>query len=62
MIGYGVVAMLGADHVLAGTDWPIVVERDVPGRLQKALAAAGLSPEQQQMVASGNALKLLGEA
>jgi aminocarboxymuconate-semialdehyde decarboxylase len=55
-----VVELLGADHVLAGTDWPIVVERDVPGRLQKALTSAGLNAEQQQMVAAGNTLRLMG--
>jgi predicted TIM-barrel fold metal-dependent hydrolase len=57
-----VVELLGADHVLAGTDWPIVVEKNVPGRLQKALTVAGLDAAQQQMVASGNTLKLLGIA
>ncbi len=55
-----VVDLLGADHVLAGTDWPIAVEKEVPARLQKALAVAGLDAAGQQMVASGNALKLLG--
>ena len=57
-----VIELLGADHVLAGTDWPIVVETDVPARLQRALTFAGLNVEQQQMVAGGNALKLLGIA
>jgi aminocarboxymuconate-semialdehyde decarboxylase len=57
-----VVELLGADHVLAGTDWPIVVEKDVPARLQKALTFAGLNAEQQQMVAGGNTLRLLGVA
>lgn len=33
-----------------------------PARLQKALTFAGLSAQQQQMVASGNTLKLLGVA
>jgi hypothetical protein len=46
--------------VLAGTDWPILAEKDVPSRLQKALTAAGLNTEQQQMVAGGNTLRLLG--
>jgi aminocarboxymuconate-semialdehyde decarboxylase len=54
------VDMLGADHVLMGTDWPIVVEKSVPERLQKALAHSGLGPAEQQMVAGGNALRLLG--
>jgi predicted TIM-barrel fold metal-dependent hydrolase len=52
--------MLGADHVLMGTDWPIVEEKSVPERLQKAFAHCGLNPAEQQMVAGGNALRLLG--
>ena len=36
------VDLLGADHVLMGTDWPIVEEKSVPERLQKAFAHAGL--------------------
>jgi len=52
--------LLGADHVLMGTDWPIVEEKSVPERLAKAFAHAGLSPAEQQMVASGNAMRLLG--
>jgi aminocarboxymuconate-semialdehyde decarboxylase len=54
------VDLLGADHVLMGTDWPIVEEKSVPERLQKAFAHAGLSAAEQQMIASGNALRLLG--
>ena len=56
------VDLLGADHVLMGTDWPIVEERSVPERLAAALAHAGLDAAQQQMVAGGNALRLLGVA
>jgi aminocarboxymuconate-semialdehyde decarboxylase len=56
------VDLLGADHVLMGTDWPIAVEQKVPERLGKALAHAGLNAAEQQMVASGNTLKLLGAA
>jgi aminocarboxymuconate-semialdehyde decarboxylase len=54
--------LLGADHVLMGTDWPIVEEKSVPERLAKALAHSGLNPAEQQMVAGGNALRLLGVA
>jgi aminocarboxymuconate-semialdehyde decarboxylase len=54
------VDLLGADHVLMGTDWPIVEEKSVPERLTKAFAHSGLSAAEQQMVASGNTLKLLG--
>jgi predicted TIM-barrel fold metal-dependent hydrolase len=56
------VGMLGADHVLMGTDWPIAVETSVPERLQKAFAYCGLNAAEQQMIASGNTLRLLGVA
>ena len=45
-----------------GTDWPIVVEKSVHERLQKAFAHSALSAAEQQMVAGGNALRLLGVA
>jgi aminocarboxymuconate-semialdehyde decarboxylase len=54
------VEMLGADHVLVGTDWPIFVEKAVPDRVQKALLGCGLAPAEQEMVAGGNTLRLLG--
>jgi predicted TIM-barrel fold metal-dependent hydrolase len=54
------VDLLGADHVVMGTDWPIVEEKSVPERLHKAFAFCGLDASQQQMIASGNTLKLLG--
>jgi predicted TIM-barrel fold metal-dependent hydrolase len=56
------VDLLGADHVLVGTDWPIAVETSVPERVQAALAACGLTPSEQQMNAAGNTLRLLGAA
>jgi aminocarboxymuconate-semialdehyde decarboxylase len=56
------VDMLGADHVLMGTDWPIAVEKSVPERLAKAFAYCGLTAAEQQMIASGNTLRLLGVA
>jgi aminocarboxymuconate-semialdehyde decarboxylase len=54
------VELIGADHVLMGTDWPIAVEKAVPERLSVALAH--LTPAEQQMIAGGTALKLLGVA
>lgn len=57
-----VVALLGADHVLMGTDWPIVVEKDVPARLQKAMDASGLDAASQALLAGGNTMRLLGLA
>jgi aminocarboxymuconate-semialdehyde decarboxylase len=56
------VELLGADHVLVGTDWPIAVEKSVPQRLAAGFAACGLGLAEQQMIASGNTLKLLGVA
>ena len=56
------VDLLGADHVLMGTDWPIVVEKSVPERLQQAFAHCGLTAVEQQMIAGGNTLRLLGVA
>jgi len=54
------VDLLGADHMLIGTDWPVAVEKSVPERVQAALAAGGLDAAAQQMVARGTALTLLG--
>jgi aminocarboxymuconate-semialdehyde decarboxylase len=54
------VDLLGADHVLAGTDWPIFTETAIADRLQHALTACGLNAAEQRLVASGNALRLLG--
>jgi predicted TIM-barrel fold metal-dependent hydrolase len=56
------VDLLGADHVLMGTDWPVAEERSVHERLGAALAHAGLDATQQRMVAGGSALRLLGVA
>lgn len=51
--------LLGADHVVVGTDWPIAVEASMAERLQKAFAHAGLSAAEQEMIASGNTMRLL---
>ena len=56
------VDLLGADHVLMGTDWPVADERSIPERLAAAMAHAGLDAAQQRMVAGGNTLRLLGVA
>ena len=52
------VGFFGAERVLAGTDWPILsgLSRE---RLATNLAAAGLSDEEQRLVAGGNARRLL---
>ncbi len=54
------VAMLGVDHVMAGTDWPIVVEKNVPERLRAAMISANLSVQDQEAIAYRNLQKLLG--
>jgi predicted TIM-barrel fold metal-dependent hydrolase len=54
------VDVLGPDHLLAGTDWPIYVEKQIPERLQRALVLAGLNSADQQLVANRNAATLLG--
>ena len=38
------VDMLGADHVLIGTDWPIAVEKSVPERLRRPSRIAASPP------------------
>lgn len=52
------VDLVGADHVLLGTDWPVVIE--TPERIRTVLAAAGLAAEEQSLVARTAALSLLG--
>ncbi len=54
------VDLLGADHVLLGTDWPIVDHEPIRGRVEAAFAAAGLSQDEQRLIAHGNAARLLG--
>ncbi|HEX9465825.1 MAG TPA: amidohydrolase family protein [Alphaproteobacteria bacterium] len=52
--------LLGADHVLFGSDWPVVRETSVPARMRATFAACDLDPATRQLIASENALKLLG--
>jgi aminocarboxymuconate-semialdehyde decarboxylase len=54
------VDLLGVDHVLAGSDWPIVSEGPIAGRARSGFEAAGLTPAEQEQVAGGNARRLLG--
>lgn len=51
-------ATLGSDHVLVGSDWPIT---PIPSnvRVNRALAAAGLTIAERDAVRGGNALRLL---
>jgi len=56
------VDLLGADNVMAGSDWPIVDDGPIAGVLEKAMQDAGLSRDAQEAVAAGNCRRLLGLA
>ncbi len=56
------IELLGTDHVLMGTDWPVAVETSVSYRMHAAFAGCGLDAAEQQMIAGGNARTLLGIA
>jgi predicted TIM-barrel fold metal-dependent hydrolase len=53
------VDLLGSDHVLTGTDWPVAVEPSARDRLRMAFAACGLGATDREMIARRNALRLL---
>ncbi|ASP86657.1 amidohydrolase family protein [Sinorhizobium meliloti] len=50
---------LGAERVLAGTDWPILAALNGEA-LRQSLAQAGLNEREARLVAGGNARRLLG--
>ncbi|MGE3247388.1 MAG: amidohydrolase family protein, partial [Beijerinckiaceae bacterium] len=52
--------LLGADHVMCGSDWPILNEGPLTATVANALQAAGFSTDEQAAIASGNAKALLG--
>jgi len=54
------VDLLGADNVVAGSDWPIAGEAPIAAALTDALQQAGLSEAEQDAIAAGNCLRLLG--
>jgi aminocarboxymuconate-semialdehyde decarboxylase len=54
------VDLLGADRVVAGSDWPIVDDGPLGKPLRDAMARAGLSDDAQDAIAGGNCLRLLG--
>src|SRR5262249_61028087 len=56
------VDLLGADNVLAGSDWPIVDEGPLRAPLTRAMQRAGLSDKEQDAITGGNCLRLLGHA
>ena len=58
----GAIDIVGADHVVFGTDWPVVQEAGLPGRLATMFERFGLSAEARRDVSGANALRLLGIA
>jgi aminocarboxymuconate-semialdehyde decarboxylase len=54
------VDLLGADNVMAGSDWPIVDDGPIAGVLATAMHDAGLSADEQEAIAGGNCRRLLG--
>lgn len=54
------VDLLGADHVMAGSDWPIVDGGPIRDKQISAMQGAGLSHDEQKAVAAGSCLRLLG--
>lgn len=52
--------ILGADRVIAGSDWPIVNEGPIRQRLLDALALAGVAEKDKALVTGANALALVG--
>src|SRR5262245_19340269 len=52
--------LLGADRVMAGSDWPIVDDGPIRGRLTDAMQHAKLNDDEQRAIAAGNCLRLLG--
>lgn len=52
--------LLGADHVVVGSDWPIGVRGASRDRVESVLAEAGLAADQAGLVAGGTTLRLIG--
>lgn len=56
----GAIELLGARRVVAGSDWPVVQEKDLAERLASMLGGFGLRSADRERVAAGNARELLG--
>jgi aminocarboxymuconate-semialdehyde decarboxylase len=55
----GAIELLGAKRIVAGSDWPVVQEKDLAERLSSILAGFGLRSAERERVAAGNAHELL---
>lgn len=51
--------LVGADHVVTGTDWPVVTETDLPARLAGLFNQCGLGAADRELIANANARRLL---
>jgi predicted TIM-barrel fold metal-dependent hydrolase len=51
--------LVGADHVVTGTDWPVVTETDLPARLASLFDQCGLGEADRELIANANARRLL---
>lgn len=51
--------LVGADHVVTGTDWPVVTEPDLPARLASLFDQCGLGNADRELIANANARRLL---
>jgi aminocarboxymuconate-semialdehyde decarboxylase len=56
----GAIELLGPRRVVAGSDWPVVQEKDLAERLSSMLASFGLRSADRERVAAFNASELLG--
>ena len=54
------VDLLGADNVVAGSDWPIAGDGPLRGKLTDTMRHAGLSDDEQSAITACNCLRLLG--
>lgn len=50
--------LLGPDHILCGSDWPILSEGAITTKLSAALVQAGLGNRETALIASGNARRI----
>ncbi|MDR7151340.1 aminocarboxymuconate-semialdehyde decarboxylase [Hydrogenophaga palleronii] len=53
------VDLVGADHVVMGTDWPVVTETNLPARLTNMFDQCGLGEADRDLIAHANARRLL---
>jgi predicted TIM-barrel fold metal-dependent hydrolase len=55
----GAIELLGASRIVAGSDWPVVQEKDLAERLSSMLGGFGLRSADRERVMAGNASELL---